>query len=73
MIRPNAPIRFDVQWSAGSHDNDGVQMWHTDTAWEKEIDAVIALGRDVEKNPDLSHRIIRTERTILFTVEGVEQ
>ena len=63
MIKRDAPIRYDVQWSAGNG-------WHTDTAWEREIDAVIALGRDVEKNPDLTHRIVKTERTVLFTVEA---
>lgn len=67
MIERNAPIRFDVQWSAGD------TVWHTASAWEREIDAVIALGREVENNPDLSHRIIRTERTTLFTVEGVTE
>ena len=67
MIKRDAPIRFDVQWSAGD------TVWHTDTAWETEIDAVIALGREVEANPDLAHRIIKTERTVLFTVEGVQE
>ncbi len=67
MFKSYTPLRFDVQWSNGD------TVWYTETAWEREIDAVIDLVKQVEVNPDLSHRIIRTERTILFTVEGVTE
>jgi hypothetical protein len=70
MITEGAPLVFEVQWSSTIH-RENAANWYTASKWDNEVDAVIALGREVENNPELPHRIVRTETTELFLIKGV--
>ena len=73
MITEGAPLVFEVQWSSTIHRQatEHAANWYTASKWDNEVDAVIALGKEVENNPELPHRIVRTETTELFLIKGV--